>query len=145
MAPIWCQDDNVVNLFAGVPRGTLAALDLNPFIRQRVRMVGTSGSSIAHMKTMRDLATRGDIAPNRSVAAICGIGGVAAGLAALACGSFAGKVVIFPQVPSFPLTPLERLDDVLPKVGALLADGRCTTAAEEEFLRQMLPTSSRST
>ena len=33
----------------------------------------------------------------------------------------------------------------MPEVGALRADGRWTTAAEEEFLRQMLPILLRST
>jgi hypothetical protein len=53
---------------------------------------------------------------------------------------FPGKVVIFPQIKDFPLTPLEELKEKLPTVYAKLKDGReWTVEAEQEFLELMLP------
>ena len=53
---------------------------------------------------------------------------------------FPGKVVIFPQIKHFPLTPLEDLKETLPSVAARLNHGReWTVEAEQEFLRLMLP------
>jgi len=52
--------------------------------------------------------------------------------------TYAGKVVIYPNIKEFPLTALTDLKDKLPTVYALLKDGEWTNAAEEEFLRLML-------
>ncbi len=129
----------VMNVFAGLPRGTPARLELNGVVRRGVRFTGTSGSSIDDLRNMRDLAENHTLSPNRSVAAIAGLVGVADGLQAVADGRFPGKVVIFPQVKSLPLTPLDELQDALPSVFARLKNGKeWTVAAEEEFLRRML-------
>jgi hypothetical protein len=49
-------------------------------------------------------------------------------------------VVIYPNIKELPLTTLAELKDKLPSVHALLNErGEWTKAAEEEFLRQMLP------
>lgn len=130
----------VLNLFAGLPRGTQAALDLNLIGQRGVRLFGTSGSSIDDLRHMRDLTESHTLSPNRSVAAVAGLEGVAAGLHAIAEGRFPGKVLIFPNIMPLPLTPLEALEDVLPSVFERLKDGReWTIEAEREFLRQMLP------
>ncbi len=133
-------ENGVLNVFAGLPRGTRAALDLNLVIRQGVRLFGTSGSSIEDLCRMRDLAEAGTLSPNRSVSAVAGLDGVADGLRAVAEGRFPGKVVIFPNIRPFPLTPLEGLEKTLPAVFERLAEGpEWTREAEDEFLRRMLP------
>jgi hypothetical protein len=64
---------------------------------------------------MRDLVESKQLPTNRSVAAIAGLEGVAEGLAAVANGRFAGKVVIYPNLRQpLPLTPLADLATVLP-------------------------------
>jgi hypothetical protein len=61
------------------------------------------------------------------------------GLAAVRDAVYPGKVVIYPQVKGFPLTPLPELKETLPSVYAKLKDGReWTVEAEREFLAQML-------
>ena len=53
---------------------------------------------------------------------------------------FPGKVVIFPQIKDFPLTPLPALKERLPSVYAKLKDGHeWTVEAEQEFLELLLP------
>jgi threonine dehydrogenase-like Zn-dependent dehydrogenase len=130
----------VINVFAGLTRGTQARIDLNAVAQRGVRYTGTSGSSIADLAHMRDLVESKQLPTNRSVAAVAGLEGVAEGLRSVADGRFAGKVVIYPNLGKpLPLTPLWELDKVLPGVAAKLdEDGMWTPEAEQELLREML-------
>jgi threonine dehydrogenase-like Zn-dependent dehydrogenase len=132
-------DGGVMNIFAGLPRGTLAALDVNAVVRRGVRFTGMSGSSIGDLRMVRDLMESGRLAPDRSVVAVAGLEGVPEGLRGVAEGRFAGKVVIFPNLRKpLPLTTLEELRERLPSVYALLEEGMWSAAAEEELLRLLL-------
>ena len=130
----------VINVFAGLTRGTQARIDLNAVAQRGVRYTGTSGSSIADLAHMRDLVETKQLPTNRSVAAIAGLEGVAEGLRSVSEGRFAGKVVIYPNLSKpLDLTPLWELDKVLPGVAAKLdEDGMWTPEAEQELLREML-------
>ena len=82
----------------------------------------------------------GELSPNRSVAAVGSLSAARDGLKAVKEAALAGKVVIYPNIKELPLTPLAGLKEKLPTVYRLLnARGEWTNAAEEEFLRQMLP------
>ena len=133
-------DNAVVNVFAGLARGTMVELDLNPVAQRGLRFTGTSGSSIDDLRHMRDLVESQQLPTNHSVAAIAGLEGVGDGLHAVADGRFAGKVVIYPNLGKpLPLTPLTELGQVLPTVAAKLdEDGMWTREAEDELLRVML-------
>ena len=131
--------DGVLNLFAGVPRGTMAPVDMNAIVQRGVRLIGSSGSSIGDMQRMLGLTESGVISANRSVAAIGSLDAAPDGLRAVSEGRFSGKVVIFPQIRPLHLTPLPDLREILPSVHARLGDGLVWTAdAEGELLRQML-------
>lgn len=133
-------DNGVMNVFAGVPRGTMARFNINDIVRRNVRFTGTSGSSIEDLAHMRDLVESKRLATNKSVNAVAGLEGVADGLAAVAEGRFPGKVVIFPNLSKpLPLTPLPELKERLPSVYAKLGEGESwTVEAEEELLRLLL-------
>lgn len=139
-AMIHYAEDAVMNIFAGLPRGTMCGFDVNHTIARGVRYTGTSGSSIDDLRGMLHLTESHELATNRSVAAVAGLEGLPEGLRSVADGKFAGKVVIYPHVHGLPLTPIERLGERLPKVAARLAeDGSWTNEAEEELLRELLP------
>ncbi len=140
MAMAHLTEHGVMNVFAGVPRGTMARFDLNDVIRRHVRFTGTSGSSIEDLAHMRDLTESHALSPNKSVAAVAGLEGVDEGLRAVADGRFPGKVVIFPNLTKpLPLTTLAELKERLPSVYAKLDEGETwTVAAEEELLRLLL-------
>lgn len=130
----------VMNIFAGVARGTLASLDLSEAYLKQTRVIGHSASSIEDLRFMLHQAETGALSPNRSVAAIGSLEAVRDGLRAVMDTSFPGKVVIYPHIKPLPLTALPDLKDVLSTVYALLRDGReWTNEAEAEFLRRMLP------
>jgi len=129
----------VMNVFAGVARGTMAELDLSDVYLKDARVIGHSASSIDDLRLMLSQAESGELSPNRSVAAVGSLGAARDGLRSVQDTVFPGKVVIFPHIKDMPLTPLPELKEVLPTVYAKLKDGReWTVEAEEEFLRLML-------
>ncbi len=139
MAMPLMREGGVMNVFAGLPRGTLSAFDLSMVTQKGVRFTGISGSSIEDLQQILDLTESHQIATNRSVVAIAGLEGVPAGLASVRDGVFPGKVVIYPQISGLPLTPITELKEKLPTVFAKLeSDGSWTNEAEAELLLVML-------
>ncbi|MBE0690646.1 MAG: alcohol dehydrogenase catalytic domain-containing protein [Anaerolineae bacterium] len=136
----YLRPDGVLNVFAGVARGTMAELDVSDVYLKGTRWIGQSGSRIADMRTTLSQTEGGTLSPNRAVAAIGSLSAFRDGLRAVQDAVFPGKVVIFPHIKEMPLTPLPELKDKLPTVYAKLKEGReWTVEAEEEFLRIMLP------
>jgi threonine dehydrogenase-like Zn-dependent dehydrogenase len=132
--------EGVMNVFAGVARGTMVNLDMSDVYLKNVRWIGHSASTINDLRQMLHQAEAGELSPNRAVAAIGSLSAARAGLQAVRDAAFPGKVVIFPHIKEMPLTPLAELKDKLPTVYAKLKDGHeWTVEAEKEFLEQMLP------
>jgi threonine dehydrogenase-like Zn-dependent dehydrogenase len=139
-AATYLAPKGVMNVFAGVARGTTAELDLSDVYMKDVRVIGHSASSIDDLRLMLSQAESGELSPNRSVAAVGSLGAARDGLQSVYDTVFPGKVVIFPNIKDMPLTALPELKEVLPTVYAKLKDGReWTVEAEQEFLRLMLP------
>ena len=129
----------VMNIFAGVGRGTVALLDLSDAYLRDVRVIGHSASTIDDLRLTLLQAETGQLSPNRSVAAVGSLGAAHEGLQAVLDTRFPGKVVIFPNIRELSLTALPDLARVLPSVYARLKEGReWTLEAEQEFLRVML-------
>lgn len=129
----------VMNVFAGVARGTMASLDLSDVYLKNTRVIGHSASTIEDLRLMVHQVEFGALSPNRSVAAVGSLSVARDGLQAVKDAVFPGKIVIYPHIRDFPLTALPDLKDKLPGVYAKLKDGReWTVEAEEEFLRLML-------
>jgi threonine dehydrogenase-like Zn-dependent dehydrogenase len=132
--------DGVMNVFAGVARGTLAALDLSGAYLKNTRVIGHSASWMSDFILVLDKTSTGELSPNRSVAAIGSLSAARDGLKAVKDATLAGKVVIYPNIKEMPLTPLSEFKGKFPSVYAKLNElGEWTLEAEEEFLRIMLP------
>jgi D-arabinose 1-dehydrogenase-like Zn-dependent alcohol dehydrogenase len=139
-AATYLASKGVMNIFAGVARGTMAGIDLSDAYLKDARVIGHTASSIDDLRLMLHQAESGELSPNRSVAAVGSLSAARDGLQAVKDTSFPGKVVIFPNIKEMPLTSLPELKDKLPTVYAKLKDGReWTVEAEAEFLRLMLP------
>ena len=135
----WLAAGGVMNVFAGVSRGTMAALDLGDAYLRQTRIIGHSASSIEDLRFMLFQAETGTLSPNRSVAAIGSLEAARDGMQAMIDTVYPGKVVIYPHIKPMPLTAVTDLKDLLPTVYARLKDGReWTNEAEAEFLRIML-------
>jgi threonine dehydrogenase-like Zn-dependent dehydrogenase len=129
----------LLNIFAGVGRGTLAQLDLSPVALGLARLQGTSGSAIEDLEHTLRLTEEGKLNTNMSVAAVCGIAGAKEGLQAVMEARFSGKTVLYPQLEGLGLLGVHELPTALPKVGELLAEGGLwTRQAELELLRKFL-------
>ena len=139
-AATYLASKGVMNVFAGLARGTLVDLDLSDAFLRDTRVIGHSASTIDDLRLMLNQAESGQLSPNRSVAAIGSLSAARDGLHAVQDTAFPGKVVIYPHIKEMRLTPLPELKDSLPTVYAKLTNGReWNLEAEQEFLRLMLP------
>lgn len=134
-------DDGMLVLFAGVPVGTRAALDLSPVFLHGAQYTGTSGSRIADQALVVEKTLAGQLEPRRALAAVGGIEAAQESLRALVEGRFPGKIVVFPALRGLPLTPITELRDSHADVAeALDANGAWTTEAEARlFARHLRP------
>jgi len=135
----WIGENGMLDIFAGIPRGSIAATDLGPIITRGVRFQGTSGSAIEDLAHTLHMTETGEIDTNAAVAAIGGLEALHDGLQAVIDMLVPGKIVIYPQIQGLPLTPLRDLEATLPEVAALLGPGGVwTRAAEKALLEEML-------
>lgn len=126
--------DGMLVLFAGVPNGTLADLNLNNVFQHNAQYTGTSGLTIDDQAQVMESALQGSIAPARSVAAIGGMKVAKEGIKAMMESRYPGKILIFPQLIDLPLIGLDELKDKIPEVGNKLAAGNTWTKEAEEAL-----------
>lgn len=126
--------DGMLVLFAGVPNGTMAPLNLSDVYLHNAQFTGTSGSRLSDQALVIQKTSAGALSPNRSVAAIGGIEAAQDGVRAMMEGRYAGKVVIFPQISGLPLTGLEELAERYPDVAAQLGPGGVWTPSAEAAL-----------
>ncbi len=129
----------VMNMFAGIPKGTMTEVDLNRVAFDGIRFTGTSGSRIKDLQTTVGMTEAGELSPNRSVAAIGGIDAAHDGLRAVRDGLIPGKIVIYPQIAHLPLTTLSELSQRLPEVASHLGPAATwTNETEAALLRHYL-------
>lgn len=126
--------DGMLVLFAGLPVGTRATLDLSPVYLDGAQYTGTSGSRIADQELVVQKTKEGQLAPGRAVAAVSGMEAAPDGLRALIEGRYAGKIVIFPQLRGLALTSLEELAARDAEFAAALGAGRTWTTEAEAVL-----------
>jgi hypothetical protein len=128
----------VLNIFAGLSRGTTIQIDLKLFARTHgIRAMGSSGSRIDDMSAILRRAESDQMDTDRSVAAVSGMMGVWQGLKAVFENTYPGKIVIYPQVQDIGLTALNDLSTVDAAVAAQLKDGQrwCVDAEKELLVR----------
>lgn len=123
-----------INIFAGIPAGKHAELDLDRYIANGCWMIGTSGSTIEDIRIVLGKVESGQMDTNLSVDAISGMAGAIDGIAAVENRTLAGKIIVYPQLHDLPLTPLSKLGETLPNVAGKLRDGVWCIEAERELL-----------
>jgi len=126
--------DGMVVIFAGLPVGTRAKVDLSRVFLAGAQYTGTSGSRIADQQRVIEKAIRGELAPGRAVAAVGSMEAAPEGLRALMEGRYAGKIVIFPQLRGLPLTSLAELAARDPAFASALGTGGTWTRDAEALL-----------
>jgi len=128
--------NGVLNIFAGVKVGTITELPFGPIVRDRMRVIGSSGSPLSAMRETLALTESGRLSTSYSLAAVGDMGSASKGMKALMDNTFTGKVVIFPFAHGIGLKSIRELARELPEIAPLLLDGQYwTREAEEKFLR----------
>ncbi len=123
-------------VFGGLARGTIAHLDLSDVYLGSAQITGSAGSTIGDQAAVLAKVAAGHLDTGSAVAAVGGMDAAYDGIRCLVDRCFAGKVVIYPQVPSFPVTGLPALEHVAPSVFTRLSPSAgWTREAEREFLR----------
>ncbi|HEX2910701.1 MAG TPA: alcohol dehydrogenase catalytic domain-containing protein [Chloroflexia bacterium] len=128
------KTDGMLVLFAGVPNGSFAPLNLSDVYLHNAQFTGTSGSRLSDQVLVIQKTIEGTLSPNRSVAAVGGIETANEGVRAMMEGRFTGKIIIFPQISGLPLTGVADLKDNYPEVAAKLGPGNVWTPAAEQAL-----------
>jgi hypothetical protein len=132
------KPDGMMVLFAGVPNGTMGALNLSNVYLSNAQYTGTSGLTIDDQASVMARRVAGTLSPGRSVAAIGGLETAAEAIESVIEGKYPGKVVIFPQIRNLPLTSLKELKQRLPEVADKLGeDNMWTNEAEEALIEQL--------
>jgi threonine dehydrogenase-like Zn-dependent dehydrogenase len=127
-------DGGVLNLFAGIPKGQKAPLDLTPLASRHMRIVGSSGSTMDDIAECLRLVAEGALPARKVIGAIAGLNALPEALQAVQSHRYLGKVVVFPQLPDLPLIGLTELHERLPEVAAHLEAGRYWTRDAERAL-----------
>ena len=132
------KPDGMMVLFAGVPNGTMGAVNLSNVYLSNAQYTGTSGLTIDDQASVMARRVSGTLSPGRSVAAIGGLETAAEAIESVIEGKYPGKVVIFPQIRNLPLTGLKELQERLPDVAEKLGDDLMwTNEAEEALIEKM--------
>ena len=126
--------DGMLVLFAGVPNGTMAPLDLSKVYLNNAQYTGTSGLTMEDQALVMQRALEGALSPGRSVAAIGGMEAAQEGVEAMMEGRYPGKIVIFPQIHDLPLLGLDELAEHLPDVAAKMGPGNVWNNEAEHAL-----------
>ncbi len=128
----------VVNLFAGLKRGT-GPITLGDLHYDQITITGNSGSRIDDMISVLRQVEADQLDTNSSAYAVVGIKGAKEGLLQVAKGIALNKVLIYPQIPDLPLTPIPQLADKLPFPDWMREDvrkGKWTRASERVMLQE---------
>ena len=134
-----CAYGGLLNIFAGVARGTQCQLKLDDINLRNIRWVGSSGSKISDMRETLRLAESKELLTANAVAAVGGLNAVYHGLELVKAQAVPGKIVIYQQITDLPLTRLSEMKDKYPTVAAKMRDGKYwTREAEDELLRLKL-------
>ncbi|HLO28362.1 MAG TPA: alcohol dehydrogenase catalytic domain-containing protein [Anaerolineales bacterium] len=132
------KPDGMLVFFAGVPTGTMGAVNLSNVYLSNAQYTGTSGLTIDDQASVMERRVAGTLSPGRSVAAVGGLETAAEAIESVIEGKYPGKVVIFPQIHNLPLTGLKELKERLPEVAAKLGeDLMWTNEAEEVLIEKM--------
>ena len=128
------KPDGMLVLFAGVPIGTFMKVNFDNVFLRKQQFTGTSGSTLEDQQMILQKTLNGELNPNRSVAAIGGMEVAREGLEALVNGTYAGKIVIFPQISGLPLIGLHELKGRYPAIAEQLGENDLWTLDAEKAL-----------
>jgi len=128
-------EGGLMNIFAGIPAGKSATVNIGKIVSQGQRFIGSSGSSMDDIRHTLELTETGKLAPVYALAAIGGMNSLKEGMQALIDAKFAGKTVVYPHAVELPLTAVVDADSVCEGAAATLENGEILTKETEKMIR----------
>lgn len=102
----WLAPDGLLTLFAGFPYGRMLEFDLAAVALSGMRLTGSTGCTVQDMRDVLARAESGALDLSANVAAVAGLDALPQALESVAGGAVSGKIIIYPQRPDLPLTPV---------------------------------------
>lgn len=128
-------DDGVMNVFAGIPAGNEASIDMGAIVSAGHRYIASSGSRMEDIRHTLAMTEARRLEPVYALGAIGGMRALKEGIVGVMQARFPGKTVIYPHAVDMPLTAVEDVERICPGAGALLEHGEVFTRAAEDALR----------
>ena len=124
----------IINIFAGIPATVSGPINLDTYCAKGCYFIGTSGSTLEDMLTLKRKVEAGQLDTNVSVAAVSSLEGAIEGIRAVEKQQIPGKILVYPACKGLGLTPLPNLEKTLPAVFHALDNGLWTQRAEQALL-----------
>ncbi|MCK5851987.1 alcohol dehydrogenase catalytic domain-containing protein [bacterium] len=128
-------EDGLMNIFAGIPAGKSATVNIGKVVSRGQRFIGSSGSSMDDIRHTLELTETGKLAPVYALAAVGGMDSLKEGMQALIDAKFAGKTVVYPHAVDLPLTTVVDIESVCEGSAATLENGEILTKETEKMIR----------
>ena len=125
----------LMNIFAGIPAGKSATVNIGKIVAEGQRFIGSSGSSMDDIRHTLELTESGKLAPVYALAAVGGMNALKEGMQALIDAAFAGKTVIYPHAVDMPLTQVVDVEKICEGAGATLENSEILTKQTEKMIR----------
>ena len=125
------NENGMMVFFAGVPNGTMGALNLSDVYLHNAQYTGTSGLTIDDQAAVLARSNEGVLSPGRMVAAVGGMETALEAIDGVINSSYPGKIVVFPQIQGLPLMGLDELAEKMPEIGAKLGPNNTWTQEAE--------------
>lgn len=128
-------EDGVMNVFAGIPAGNEAVLDMGAIVSGGHRYIASSGSRMDDIRHTLAMTEARQLEPVYALGAIGGMRALKEGIIGVMQARFPGKTVIYPHAVDLPLTGVGQVERICPGAGALLEHGEVYTRAAEDAVR----------
>jgi len=129
-------EDGLMNVFAGIPAGKNAVVNIGKIVSHGQRYIASSGSSMDDIRHTLELTETGKLAPVYALAAVGGMNSIKEGMQGLIDARFAGKTVAYPHAVDMPLTPVVDVDSICEGASATLENGEILTKETEKMIRE---------
>lgn len=103
----WLAPDGLLALFAGFPYGRLLEFDLAAVALSGRRLTGSTGCSLDDMRDVLARVESGTLDLSANIAFVAGLDALPRALRAVADGAVSGKIIVYPQRPDLPLSPVK--------------------------------------
>jgi len=128
-------ENGLMNVFAGIPAGKSATINVGAIASEGQRYIASSGSGMEDIKYTLQLTEEGKLSPVYALAAIGGMNSLKEGMEGVFSARFPGKTVIYPHAVELPLLAVSDVETVCKDGAETLINGEILTQSTEDCIR----------